>query len=45
LPDAFRTVFVMRDIEEASTEETASVLGIRGELLAMARRAPTRWME
>ena len=28
LPDAFRTVFVMRDIE-ASTEETASVLGIR----------------
>jgi DNA-directed RNA polymerase specialized sigma24 family protein len=25
----FRTVFVMRDIEEASTEETASVLGIR----------------
>jgi RNA polymerase sigma-70 factor, ECF subfamily len=29
LPDAFRTVFVMRDIEEASTEETASVLGIR----------------
>jgi RNA polymerase sigma-70 factor, ECF subfamily len=29
LPDSFRTVFVMRDIEEASTEETASVLGIR----------------
>ena len=29
LPDAFRIVFVMRDIEEASTEETASVLGIR----------------
>lgn len=29
LPEAFRTVFVMRDIEEASTEETASVLGIR----------------
>ena len=28
LPDAFRTVFVMRDIEEASTEETASVLGL-----------------
>jgi len=29
LPEAFRTVFIMRDIEEASTEETASVLGIR----------------
>ena len=29
LPEGFRTVFVMRDIEEASTEETASVLGIR----------------
>ena len=29
LPEAFRTVFVMRDIEEASTEETATVLGIR----------------
>jgi len=29
LPEAFHTVFVMRDIEEASTEETASVLGIR----------------
>ena len=29
LPEAFHTVFVMRDIEEASMEETASVLGIR----------------
>jgi RNA polymerase sigma-70 factor (ECF subfamily) len=29
LPDPFRTVFVMRAIEEASTEETASVLRIR----------------
>jgi RNA polymerase sigma-70 factor (ECF subfamily) len=29
LPETFRTVFVMRDIEQASTEETASVLGIR----------------
>jgi len=29
LPEAFRTVFVMRDVEEASTEETAFVLGIR----------------
>jgi RNA polymerase sigma-70 factor, ECF subfamily len=29
LPDAFRTVYVMRDIEEATTEETASVLRIR----------------
>jgi RNA polymerase sigma-70 factor, ECF subfamily len=25
----FRTVFVMRDIEEASTEETASALGLQ----------------
>jgi RNA polymerase sigma-70 factor, ECF subfamily len=29
LPEAFRTVFVMRDIEEATTEETATLLGIR----------------
>jgi len=29
LPEAFRTVFVMRDVEDASTEETATVLGIR----------------
>lgn len=29
LPEAFRTVFLMRDVEEASTEETAFVLGIR----------------
>jgi RNA polymerase sigma-70 factor, ECF subfamily len=27
LPEAFRTVFVMRDIEEASTEETACLTG------------------
>jgi RNA polymerase sigma-70 factor (ECF subfamily) len=31
LPPAFRTVFVMRDVEEASVEETASVLGIKPE--------------
>jgi RNA polymerase sigma-70 factor, ECF subfamily len=29
LPEAFRTVFVMRDIEEVTTEETASLLGMR----------------
>jgi RNA polymerase sigma-70 factor (ECF subfamily) len=29
LPEAFRMVFVMRDVEEASTEETASILGIQ----------------
>jgi predicted DNA-binding protein (UPF0251 family) len=29
LPEPFRTVFVMRDIEEVSTEETATLLGIR----------------
>jgi RNA polymerase sigma-70 factor, ECF subfamily len=29
LPEAFRTVFVMRDVEDASTEETATLLGIR----------------
>jgi RNA polymerase sigma-70 factor, ECF subfamily len=29
LPEAFRRVFVLRDVEEASTEETASVLQIR----------------
>jgi RNA polymerase sigma-70 factor, ECF subfamily len=29
LPEAFRTVFVMRDVEGANTEETASILGIR----------------
>ena len=31
LPDAFRTVFVMRAIEEMSIEETASQLGLRPE--------------
>lgn len=31
LPDAFRLVFVMRDIEEMSIEETAAHLGIRPE--------------
>jgi RNA polymerase sigma-70 factor (ECF subfamily) len=31
LPDTFRMVFVLRDIEEMSTEETASHLGIRPE--------------
>ncbi len=31
LPDPFRTVFVLRDIEEMSTEETASHLGLRPE--------------
>jgi RNA polymerase sigma-70 factor, ECF subfamily len=31
LPEAFRSVFVMREIEEMSTEETASHLGIRPE--------------
>jgi RNA polymerase sigma-70 factor (ECF subfamily) len=29
LPEAFRIVFVMRDVEELSIEETAAVLGIR----------------
>lgn len=29
LPETFRTVFVMRDIQEATTEETATLLGIR----------------
>jgi RNA polymerase sigma-70 factor (ECF subfamily) len=31
LPPAFRTVLVMRDVEEASVEETANVLGIKPE--------------
>ena len=31
LPDPFRAVFVMRDIEEMSVEETASQLGLRPE--------------
>jgi RNA polymerase sigma-70 factor (ECF subfamily) len=31
LPPGFRTVFVMRDVEEASVEETATVLGVRPE--------------
>jgi RNA polymerase sigma-70 factor (ECF subfamily) len=28
LPEAFRTVFVLRDVEELSTEETAEVLNL-----------------
>ncbi|MEO8668798.1 MAG: RNA polymerase sigma factor [Bauldia sp.] len=31
LPEAFRLVFVMRDIEEMTVEETAAQLGIRAE--------------
>jgi RNA polymerase sigma-70 factor (ECF subfamily) len=31
LPDPFRTVFVLRDIEEMSIEETAAQLGLRPE--------------
>ena len=31
LPEPFRTVFVMRDIEELSVEETATLLGLRPE--------------
>ena len=31
LPNPFRSVFVMRDIEEMSVEETASQLGLRPE--------------
>ena len=31
LPAPFRVVFVMRDVEELSTEETAAVLGLRPE--------------
>jgi RNA polymerase sigma-70 factor, ECF subfamily len=31
LPEAFRSVFVMRELEKMSTEETASHLGIRPE--------------
>jgi RNA polymerase sigma-70 factor, ECF subfamily len=31
LPPAFRTVLVMRDVEEATVEETAKILGIKAE--------------
>ena len=31
LPDAFRMVFILRDIEELSTEETASQLSLKPE--------------
>jgi len=31
LPPAFRAVLVMRDVEEASVDETASILGIKSE--------------
>src|SRR5262245_59155471 len=31
LPTAYRTVFIMRDVEEATVEETANVLGIKTE--------------
>ena len=31
LPEAFRVVFVLRDVEEMSIEETAAFLGIRSE--------------
>lgn len=31
LPEAFRIVFVLREIEDCSVEETAAALGLRGE--------------
>jgi RNA polymerase sigma-70 factor (ECF subfamily) len=31
LPPAFRTVLVMRDVEESTVEETAKILGIKAE--------------
>ena len=31
LPDAFRTVFIMRDVDECSIEETAANLGLKPE--------------
>ena len=31
LPPAFRTVLVMRDVEQASVDETANVLGLKPE--------------
>ncbi len=31
LPPDFRTVLIMRDVEDASVEETANVLGIKAE--------------
>jgi RNA polymerase sigma-70 factor, ECF subfamily len=31
LPPAFRMVLIMRDVEEASVDETANILGIRSE--------------
>ena len=31
LPEAFRLVFIMREIEECTTEETAQALGLRPE--------------
>jgi predicted DNA-binding protein (UPF0251 family) len=33
LPEAVRTVFVMRDVEEVTTEETATFLGIRQQTM------------
>jgi RNA polymerase sigma-70 factor (ECF subfamily) len=31
LPDAFRTVFILRDVDDCSIEETATALGIKPE--------------
>ena len=47
LPEPFRLVFIMRDVEEMNIEETASHLGIRPETvktrLHRARRLLRRW--
>ena len=44
LPEAFRLVFVLRDIEEMTTEETASQLGIRPETVkTRLHRARRPW--
>ena len=46
LPNAFRTVFVMRDVEEMSVEETAAQLGLQpATVKTRLHRARTRLRE
>lgn len=46
LPPAFRTILIMRDVEETSVEETASILGIKPETVrTRLHRARSRLRE
>ncbi len=45
LPPAFRTVYMMREVEECSVEETAMQLDIKPETVKTRRLCKARWQQ